>query len=59
MPPFWIADLVRDADVLAETRLDAQTLIASDPGLALPQHALLRKRMLARYGKALELGDVG
>jgi ATP-dependent DNA helicase RecG len=59
MPPFWIADLVRDADVLAETRRDAQTLVASDPGLALPQHALLRKRMLARYGKALDLGDVG
>jgi ATP-dependent DNA helicase RecG len=59
MPPFWIADLVRDADVLAETRRDAQALIASDPGLALPQHALLRKRMMARYGKALDLGDVG
>jgi ATP-dependent DNA helicase RecG len=59
MPPFWIADLVRDADVLAETRRDAQTLVASDPGLVLPEHALLRKRMLARYGKALDLGDVG
>ena len=59
MPPFWIADLVRDAEVLAETRRDAQALMASDPGLALPQHALLRKRMLARYGKALDLGDVG
>ena len=29
------------------------------PGLALPQNLALRQRMLARYGKALDLGDVG
>jgi ATP-dependent DNA helicase RecG len=59
LPPFWIADLLRDADVLAQARADAQALVASDPELARPEHELLRKRMMARYGKALELGDVG
>ena len=31
----------------------------TDPGLALPDHARLRRMMLGRYGQALELGDVG
>jgi ATP-dependent DNA helicase RecG len=59
MPPLRIADLLCDADVLAEARRDAQALVAADPGLARPEHALLRQRMMARYGKALDLGDVG
>jgi ATP-dependent DNA helicase RecG len=59
MPPLWIADLLRDADVLDEARRDAHALVGQDPGLAGPQHALLRRMTLGRYGKALELGDVG
>ncbi len=59
LPPLLIADLLRDADVLAEARRDAQTLIAVDPGLSHPQHAKLRAMMLRRYGKALDLGNVG
>ncbi len=42
-----------------EARRDALALVAADPGLALPQNSALRQRMLARYGKALDLGDVG
>jgi ATP-dependent DNA helicase RecG len=59
LPPLRIADLHRDSDVLQEAREDARQLVADDPGLALPQHALLRKMMLHRYGQVLELGDVG
>jgi ATP-dependent DNA helicase RecG len=59
LPPFRIADLFRDADILAEARRDAQTLVTADAGLSLPEHVLLRRMMLSRYGKALELGDVG
>jgi ATP-dependent DNA helicase RecG len=59
MPPMRIADLTRDTDLLEEARRDALALVASDPGLAQPEHALLRKMMLIRYGRALELGDVG
>jgi len=59
LPPFHIADLIRDAAVLEETRGDAQALAASDPGLAKPEHARLRQLTLRRYGQALELGDVG
>lgn len=59
LPPFRIADLLRDQDLLVEARRDAMQLIAADPGLAQSEHARLRRQMLARYGKALELGDVG
>lgn len=59
LPPFRIADLIRDAEVVEEARRDAQKLIEADPGLAHPDHALLRRMMLVRYGKALDLADVG
>lgn len=59
LPPFRIADLARDKAVLEEARRDAQALVASDPGLARPEHARLRQLTLRRYGHALELGDVG
>jgi len=59
VPPFRIADLVRDRDVLLEARSDAVELVRSDPGLSRPEHAKLRKQMLSRYGAVLNLGDVG
>jgi len=59
LPPFRIADLLRDQDLLVEARQDAMHLIAADPGLAEPEHARLRRQTLVRYGKALDLGDVG
>jgi ATP-dependent DNA helicase RecG len=59
LPPLRIADLARDAATLEEARQDARALVESDPGLALPEHALLRRMALVRYGKSLDLGDVG
>jgi ATP-dependent DNA helicase RecG len=59
LPPLMIADLLRDADLLTEARRDAQALVSADPGLAEEKHAKLRAMMLRRYGKALDLGDVG
>jgi ATP-dependent DNA helicase RecG len=59
LPPLLIADLERDRAVLEEARRDAQQLMERDPGLAAHEHALLRRMMLARYGRSLELGDVG
>ncbi len=59
LPPMYIADLVRDQRLLQEARHDAQSLVALDPGLACADHAQLRKKVLARYGQALDLGDVG
>lgn len=59
LPPFRIADLERDKAVVEEARRDAQQMVDADPGLASPSHARLRRMMLVRYGKALDLGDVG
>lgn len=59
LPPLRVADLLRDRDILEEARRDAHTLVTADPSLASDPHARLRRMMLIRYGKALDLGDVG
>jgi ATP-dependent DNA helicase RecG len=59
LPPLMIADLLSDSELLDEARRDAQELIAADPGMSLEKHSKLRAQTLHRYGKALDLGDVG
>ncbi len=59
LPPFRIADLQRDTKLLEEARADAATLLDEDAALAKPHHARLRRMVLKRYGRVLELGDVG
>jgi ATP-dependent DNA helicase RecG len=59
LPPFRMADLVRDSAVVAEAREDAKKLIAADASLSQPEHARLRELVITRYGHALDLGDVG
>ncbi len=58
LAPFRIADLVRDGDVLAEARHDAQTLVFGGL-LAQPEFVRLRQMVNRRYGQALELADAG
>ena len=57
MPPMRIADIVRDIDVLVVARTMAQTMIDEDPDLSADNFAGLRKQVLTRYGKRLNLGD--
>lgn len=59
LPPFRIADLVRDSTIAEEARRDAWQVVQSDPGLRRPEHARLRAMVLKRYGKTFDLGDVG
>ncbi len=59
LPPFHLADLLRDEPVLIEARDDARALVDADPGLASAEHARLREMVLKRYGRVLDLGDVG
>jgi ATP-dependent DNA helicase RecG len=59
LPKLRIADLQRDAAVLAESRVDARQLIASDASLEHAEHAALKRMLLSRYGRVLDLGDVG
>jgi ATP-dependent DNA helicase RecG len=59
LPPLRMADLVRDGAIVEEARRDATAMVEADPGLVRSEHSVLRLRVLARYGKALDLGDVG
>ena len=58
-PPLMIADLVGDAEVLQKAQTDARTLIDSDPELRDESYTRLRQLVFARYGKALDISDVG
>jgi ATP-dependent DNA helicase RecG len=54
-----LGDVLRDADLLQTARRDAFALVAADAGLRDPDHALLRRAVLDRYGKTLELAEIG
>ncbi len=52
-------DLRADYGLLQTARADAFALVAEDPGLARPDHVLLRQAVLNRYGQKLDLSQVG
>jgi ATP-dependent DNA helicase RecG len=52
-------DLVADQKILESARDDAITVVSGDAGLRLPEHALLRRTLLERYGKTLDLAEIG
>jgi ATP-dependent DNA helicase RecG len=54
-----VGDLIADADLLRQARKDAFALVADDAGLRRPEHALIRAAVLERYGKTLDLAEIG
>jgi ATP-dependent DNA helicase RecG len=58
VPELTIADILRDIDVLVETREAAFTLVEADPRLQAPDHAPLR-RAIERTKMRFELVSVG
>ena len=59
LPPFEIADLTRDWELLRLAREDAAAWIDRSPKLADEAEKLVRRRVLKRYGSALGIADVG
>ena len=59
LPPFQIADLATDGELLRVAREDAHAWIEKDPELSAPEVAVLKHKLWITYGKALGLGDVG
>ncbi|GIW95267.1 MAG: ATP-dependent DNA helicase RecG [Pirellulaceae bacterium] len=59
IPPLRVADLVRDRELLEEARRDAQLAVDVDPELNHPAWQSLKRVLLHRYGKVLDLADVG
>jgi ATP-dependent DNA helicase RecG len=58
LPPFRVADLTHDLELLRLARRDAKDWIDRDPDLSAPEHRLLRRKLMHAYGGALGLGDV-
>ncbi|MFM7520570.1 MAG: ATP-dependent DNA helicase RecG [Planctomycetota bacterium] len=58
-PPLYLADLIRDTDLVAEARADAKALFERDPLLSDPALARLRALVETRWGATLGLGQVG
>jgi hypothetical protein len=54
-----IGDLIRDADLLTQARKDAFALVIGDSRLRRPEHALLRGAVLERYGRTMNLAEIG
>jgi ATP-dependent DNA helicase RecG len=54
-----VGDLVADADLLRQARQDAFGIVAADPALRQPEHALLRRAVAERYGSKLDLATIG
>ncbi|HMP04149.1 MAG TPA: ATP-dependent DNA helicase RecG, partial [Gemmatales bacterium] len=54
-----VAHLVKDQDLLSQAQADARELVQGDPGLRLPEHALLRAQVLRQYGDKLNLAAMG
>jgi ATP-dependent DNA helicase RecG len=52
-------DLIADGEILRQARRDAFALVAEDAGLRRPEHAALRRHVLDRYGKTLDLAAIG
>jgi ATP-dependent DNA helicase RecG len=52
-------DLLADRDVLRDARQDAFALVADDARLVRPEHVLLRRAVLERYGRTLDLAEIG
>ncbi len=59
IPPFKVADLMHDRELLGMARRDAAAWIARSPTLEGPGEALLRRRLLKAHGAWLGLADVG
>ena len=58
MPPMRIADLIRDQEILVAARTVAQSMIDEDPELSGEGLNELRRQVMRRYGKRMNLGDV-
>ena len=59
LPRFKLVDLVRDEDLLEETRAAARALVGEDPQLLRTEHGPLRETLLAHYQEPLEVALTG
>jgi ATP-dependent DNA helicase RecG len=54
LPQFRVARIPEDADLLQRARDRADAILAADPNLTAPEHALLKSAAAARFGSELD-----
>ncbi len=59
MPPFQVADPLKDLELLQMARRDAAEWINKSPNLDRAEDTVARRRLLKSHGKWLGIGDVG
>lgn len=58
LPPFRIANLARDTNILSEAREAAFTMIKEDPNLSNPKFKRIKEVLLTRWSGKLSLADI-
>lgn len=59
LPPFRVADPLRDMEVMTQAREDAFAMVAADPKLREPEHRVVHEIVKHRWKGRLNVGDVG
>jgi ATP-dependent DNA helicase RecG len=59
MPELQVADVRKETVLLKAARNEALALLGADPQLRQPQNRLLRDELILRFGKSLQLAQVG
>jgi ATP-dependent DNA helicase RecG len=59
LPPFKVADLMRDRELLGMARRDAAAWVARSPRMQAKEDQLILRRLVKAFGKELGLADVG
>jgi ATP-dependent DNA helicase RecG len=59
LPPFKVADLMRDRELLSMAKRDAAAWVTASPAMNQPHDQLLFRRLVKAFGKELGLADVG
>ena len=54
-----LADITRELELLEIARGDSLQLLANDPELSQPKHAVLKAELDRRFGGSLQLAAVG
>jgi len=59
LPDFRVASIIRDARILNEAKEDAVALVARDPLLEKPEHAVLKEALIMKWQGKLDLARTG
>ncbi len=59
LPELRIGSLIDDYDLLQLARQEATEIVRSDPELSQPEHTAIARALVERYGRTMELIEVG